>query len=263
MASVLQTLKLQAAELLWGFADLSATADVREVRRSLAERGWSVIPGFVDSAAIDGIVADARRLYESHPQHVAHESNGSDARIYGADRICASLRLEREMSVIDRIASSYYWPSATVNFQLLGWIRHREGNLGSGAGWHRDSPFSHQFKALLYLSDVTEDNGPFEFIEGSHRRASLLTAAGSLGVPLAQYRFSDEQIARLQAAGVLPQARQFTGSKGTLLLVDTRGLHRGRPLRSGERLALTRYYFASNVPDEFTSRHSLTKSPPQ
>src|SRR4026207_1188600 len=92
MASVLQTLKLQAAELLWGFADLSATADGGEVRRGLAERGWSVIPGFVDSAAVDGIVADARRLYESHPQHVAHESNGSDARIYGADRICASLR---------------------------------------------------------------------------------------------------------------------------------------------------------------------------
>jgi ectoine hydroxylase-related dioxygenase (phytanoyl-CoA dioxygenase family) len=181
-----------------GFRRLVGDADVREVRRSLAERGWSVIPGFVDSAAIDGIVADARRLYESHPQHVAHESNGSDARIYGADRICASLRLEREMSVIDRIASSYYWPSATVNFQLLGWIRHREGNLGSGAGWHRDSPFSHQFKALLYLSDVTEDNGPFEFIEGSHRRASLLTAAGSLAY---RWRSTAFRTNRLRAAG--------------------------------------------------------------
>ncbi|MDJ0620033.1 MAG: hypothetical protein QNJ63_25380 [Calothrix sp. MO_192.B10] len=57
-------------------------------------------------------------------------------------------------------------------------------------------------KAVLYLSDVTEDNGPFTIIQKN-------------------------------------QSKPFTGYKGTLILADTsQNLHHGMPLKHGERMIL-------------------------
>ena len=48
------------------------------------------------------------------------------------------------------------------------------------------------------------------------------------------------------------------GRRGSLVLIDSRGLHRGRPLRSGERMAVTRYYFPRRIPDGFATAYPLT-----
>ena len=41
----------------------------------------------------------------------------------------------------------------------------------------------------------------------------------------------------------------LTGKKGTLILFDSSGLHRGVPLTLGERWAITRYYFNNTIPE--------------
>ena len=48
-------------------------------------------------------------------------------------------------------------------------MQFSEGNLGSGSGWHRDS-LGFQFKAMVYLNDVDESTGPFEYYTSSHRK---------------------------------------------------------------------------------------------
>ena len=121
-------------------------------------------------------------------------------------------------------------------------------NLGSGGGWHRDSMYEKQIKAILYLSDVSENNGPFQYVVGSNNKASVLRTLNlHHGENLKRFRSED-----LEAWCQRNQARieTITGSAGDVILVDTRGLHRGKPIVSEVRYALTNYYSAAHRVDE-------------
>ncbi|MBF4984773.1 phytanoyl-CoA dioxygenase family protein, partial [Nonlabens mediterrranea] len=137
------------------------------------------------------------------------------------------------------------------HFILLGWLKKGKGNLGSGGGWHRDSPISHQFKTILYLTDVDETNGPFQFIKGSQNWKNNLKVCKYLNLPLSNRRFKNEDIDSLISQNVIPPPTTFTSKKGGLIIADTRGLHRGKPLENGERKAITRYHFTSDIGDKF------------
>jgi hypothetical protein len=257
---LLNHLKLQAAEVLWGLPRSSGDdSNWRECEERLITDGCFALEGFIEANVIDRIATAANAAYVAHKEHVAHESNRTDERIYGVERLDDAFVLAEEMRAIDELSSRFYKTAPIKWFQVLGRITFAANNLGSGSGWHRDSPFSHQFKAILYLSDVGPDNGPFQYIKGSHRKEPLVAAARSLGLSYQTYRFPTEQIERLERENVMPSPTTFTGRRGTLLLADTRGLHRGQPLRAGARLALTRYYFPRRIPDGFSKNFPLTR----
>lgn len=86
--------------------------------------------------------------------------------------------------------------------------------------WHRDYDDRHLLKAFIYLVDVDDDTGPFEFIPGSEPGGPYgelwpWRPAGDAYPP------PDE----LEARG-LP-VRTFTGPKASMLFCNTAGLHRG------------------------------------
>ena len=56
-------------------------------------------------------------------------------------------------------------------------VKYNKNNLGSGGGWHRDD-FNFQFKAILYLNDVSMDNGPFQLIENSNGLINIIKDIG-------------------------------------------------------------------------------------
>lgn len=186
----------------------------------------------------------------SNEDLVKIESNGFDKRIYGADeRAKFSVPLLNNKS--NPLYSKFSFTSNPFHFLLLGWITSGKGNLGSGGGWHRDSPFAHQFKTILYLTDVTEENGPFQFIEGSNHWRNNTLVAKALGKSIKDYRFTNEEIDSLIAKNILKSPQTFTSKAGGLIIADTRGLHRGKPIETGERLAVTRYHFHKDVRSKF------------
>jgi Phytanoyl-CoA dioxygenase (PhyH) len=88
--------------------------------------------------------------------------------------------------------------------------------------WHRDFNDRHLLKAFLYLSDVDEHSGPFEYIPGSQpggRYADVHPWA-----PMAIGRISDKELAKYVPA---EDVRTFTAPKGTIIFCNTSGLHRG------------------------------------
>ncbi len=94
---------------------------------------------------------------------------------------------------------------------------------------HRDNEDNRILKIIVYLNDVDENGGPFEFIPRP------LTPA-SWRVPHDGSRASDAAMARL-----VPPARWrcCTGKRGTAVFVDTcRVYHRGRIAATADRLAL-------------------------
>jgi hypothetical protein len=88
--------------------------------------------------------------------------------------------------------------------------------------WHRDFNDKHLLKAFLYLVDVDEDTGPFEYVPGSAPGGRYADAWPWR--PLGQnYPPEGELEQRIPQDAV----RTFTGPKGTLLFCNTSGFHRG------------------------------------
>jgi hypothetical protein len=109
---------------------------------------------------------------------------------------------------------------------------------------HRDT-FHSTIKAWLFLDDVRPEDGPFEYVPGSHRmdaRRYRWEHARALATidPSTPWKGG---AFRIDAAGLadlgLPPPRSLPVAANTLVLADTRGFHRrgdGRP--GARRLAL-------------------------
>jgi hypothetical protein len=114
--------------------------------------------------------------------------------------------------------------------------------------WHRDFDDRHLLKAFLYLSDVDEQSGPFEYVPGSQpggRYAGIHPWA-----PMAIGRISDKELAKhVQVDDV----RTFTAPKGTIIFCNTSGLHRGGFAESRPRVLAPVTYCSP------ASLHSLTE----
>ncbi len=97
--------------------------------------------------------------------------------------------------------------------------------------FHFDMDRIRWLKLFIYLTDVTTENGPHCFIEGSHRTGGIPSSLLSRGYA----RLSDEQVSRHYAADKFVE---FRAPAGTIILEDTRGLHKGMVVRNGDRLML-------------------------
>lgn len=87
--------------------------------------------------------------------------------------------------------------------------------------WHRDFNDRHLLKAFLYLVDVDEDTGPFEYVPRSAPGGELdrLWPWRPLGE---NYPPEDEFGERVNGRSVT-----FTAPKGTIIFCNTSGFHRG------------------------------------
>ena len=93
--------------------------------------------------------------------------------------------------------------------------------------FHQDRDRLSFLKYFIYLTDVTPDTGPHVYVRGTHERLpSALRRDG---------RKSDDAVV---AAGLGGNVTELTGPAGTLMAVDTIGLHKGKTPTAGDRLAL-------------------------
>jgi hypothetical protein len=208
--------------------------------RGLRRDGLVIVPGYRSAAECRRLLAEIEAVARRHPDYVQTASNGADRRIYGVDVGSAPIRATLHDPPLFRLSRQVLGPSAVAAFALSGEIEAQPGNLGSGEGWHRDAFFG-QVKAILYLTDVDETNGPFQYIRQSHRLASKYGDHARYGAPLLDYRMSDTVVERLVASEP-DRLVSVCGRAGALILVDTSGIHRGKPLTGGRRVALTNYY---------------------
>lgn len=116
--------------------------------------------------------------------------------------------------------------------------------------FHRDFDSLGGFKVFFYLTDVTTEHGPHEYVRGSHACQSLDTGAG---IP-------DELLWQHYDAS---KALVITGKAGTSFIADTFGIHRGQLPSKGFRLLLSAQYnltvspHGPRTPFQFMSSTSL------
>jgi len=215
--------------------------DVKIWTEAVRRDGLCAVPGFYDPGTCAKLRREVLDVARRYPDAIHSMSNGADRRIFGAERAAGGIREFAEDPRLLNAARAILAGDATNAFTLAGAIVYADGNLGSGEGWHRDS-FFNQFKAIIYLTDVAEENGPFEYITRSHHVRQKFTDHRGYGIPLKSARIDDTSVQKVIAAEP-ERHRIMTAPMGTLLLVDTTGIHRGMPLKAGERAALTNYYY--------------------
>ncbi len=203
-------------------------------------QGICTIPDFFSAGECAELRQEIDRLIGAFPQATQVVSGGADRRIFGAERGSSVVGRFASHEALMKACEVYLGTEAELFCTLANRIEALEGNLGSGEGWHRDS-LSGQFKAIVYLNDVTEENGPFQYIRASHRLLRMVADSRRAGCDLQNKRLGDDYVGRV-LANQPDRLMTVTGSAGTLLLADTSGIHRGAPLRSGVRYALTNYY---------------------
>jgi hypothetical protein len=125
---------------------------------------------------------------------------------------------------------------------------------------HQDSIY-HMLKCIWYLTPVTEEDGPFHFVMGSHRvpmgklEYAIRSAQDSFNregpnrtevrrqfwaLP-AMFRkkahFGDDILASNPSLpAILESEKQITSKDGDMVLFDVKGFHRGSMFKSGSRI---------------------------
>lgn len=220
----------------------AATERAREWASSLEGPGYCVVEGFASPERCAEYRAEIDRVFVELPEYVKHLS---DDRMFGIENASASIAEFAHDEDLRSTAEAHWREPGRTMATLGARLEVRPGGRGSGEGWHRDSYFR-QFKAILYLSDVGEDNGPFQLIRGSQRLGSLLHDGLVAGLGHRQTRLADAQVDAL----VTEQPSRLltvTGKAGTLIVVNTCAIHRGKPIASGRRYALTNYYMPERM----------------
>ncbi|MCP9823610.1 hypothetical protein [Cyanobium sp. L1E-Cus] len=166
---------------------------------------------------------------------------GSEMRIWNAQlRIPEIFSLYSRLKLLNRILFN-----DASEFCILAILTKNTPQSCHSNRWHVDS-LSAQYKFFLHLSNVTDQDGPFEFIPKSHTVISRLFFC--LRYPFVYLRPSMRGIKRayrsISDAKIppLPSRNQFLCSSGDLLVADVRMLHRDSPCSAdGSRVALHCY----------------------
>jgi len=131
--------------------------------------------------------------------------------------------------------------------------------------WHRDPEDRAVLKLFVYLTDVDEEAGPLSYAPGTQARGSIKIEPESNLFKEGQTYVSRSNDTQMRA--ILPPECWVTavGPKGTIVLADTRGYHKGGWARERERVVYTCMFAsqASTSPEVFRRQGSIPLYPDQ
>lgn len=226
----------------------------KTITKSLARDGYYVLENFLSSDQIESL----QKLTEKYS---CLSRDKSDLKIIPlldvstASRDVLNTRLdyfEKDLildPVVQKIvttplflevASNYLKAMPKIDIVTMWWtFANRKTNLAEDAQvYHFDMDRIKWLKIFIYLDDVNIENGPHSFIRGSHRSFKIPYRLLSRGYA----RLSDEDVFNSFSKG---SEITFCGKKGTIIFEDTRGLHKGNPIKEGHRLVFQVEYVNS------------------
>ena len=206
----------------------------------LREEGYATVPFsdlVPDPAVWRELEADAARFVDETEAGLASEQQGGESalrRRAGKEFLVRKyswgvelglddpwLRLGTNPRLLD-IANAYLEMWSKLEYADVWYTAPIGGDeRRASQSWHRDFNDRHLLKAFLYLVDVDEETGPFEYVPRSAPGGELdrLWPWRPLGE---NYPPEDEFAERIDGRSVT-----FTAPKGTIIFCNTSGFHRG------------------------------------
>jgi hypothetical protein len=128
-----------------------------------------------------------------------------------------------------KIAQEYLKSKPILDFVDMWWSfpkKEKEKFASSAAQkFHFDMDRIKFLKFFFYLTDVDTNTGPHCYVRSSHKTLPALFRKRG--------RFEDKDISQIYNP---KDVVEICGTQGTIMAVDTRGLHKGKVLESGSRL---------------------------
>lgn len=139
-------------------------------------------------------------------------------------------KLLTDFSIIS-VAQSYLKTSPKLEAPAFWWSSSSIKKADSNAAqlFHFDMDRFKWIKFFIFLTDVSYENGPHVYIKGSHLSGAIPKEILSKGYS----RTADEEVFKYFSKDSI---KTFTVPAGTIVAEDTRGLHKGTNLISGNRL---------------------------
>lgn len=167
-------------------------------------------------------------VYEpSNPQAVRYD--------YVTNDLLANQEVQQLLSDASLLALAEMYLNARPRFDVLSmWWHtslHSQPDSEAAQLYHFDLDRLKWLKVFIYLTDVGPQDGPHSFIEGSHAPGGIPQHLLGKGY----VRLSDEEV--LSSYGAEKEI-QFAAPKGTIIVEDTRGLHKGNAVSGNSRLIL-------------------------
>ncbi|MEM8668246.1 MAG: phytanoyl-CoA dioxygenase family protein [Planctomycetota bacterium] len=226
----------------------------REVSQTLSQDGVCVLPQKLDLAVCDRIIESLSDL-SFRVKATGDRVNGYRSDTIDTIRGNTSWIVDQQdvlnIPEVQQFASDPtilnlvqdYLGCVPIHDQANCWwtINHRtdQRSMKSDAQlYHQDKDFVRFVKVFVYLNDVDERNGPHSFIRGSARDYEQYAPEG--------YRMM-QRVEDGYLEGQYESDRFLTiqGDKGTVVLEDTSGFHKGTPVVEGHRLMLQLEYCCS------------------
>ncbi|WP_338729856.1 hypothetical protein [Haladaptatus sp. DJG-WS-42] len=230
------------------------TTDEANYANTLAEDGVVVIENYLDEDRCGELYAKISNAIENEEIDVvrgdgysynelanwggavANERSGRDdgmIDVFNLDSVVpdvASFKFDKTINNIINLAASESYSPDNVNTY---WNR----SVTATRDFHADT-YGGKFKSFVYLTDVPNRSyGPFTFIKGSHKVSRVKVKTSSLvnkikNKPSTDAVFYDEK-----------DVEYYTAPKGTLIIANQAGYHRGHPQKEGEeRMLMTTSY---------------------
>lgn len=230
---------------------------VEEHSNGLDEQGYSLIEDYVSPADCDRIIGFLGReqlLFREglsnrlHRGYTAENVNGTTSNVcWIEDRFAllsspeiAALAFNPSLIAV----AQRFLGAPPIHTQITCWwstphSRSLEHVKSAAQQFHQDRDYIKFVKIFVHLTDVTDDNGPHEFIAGSNADYAAVTK----NKLRSSKRLTDEYLHSVYPS---QRFRRFSAPRGTLLLEDTSGFHKGNPVAKGHRLML-QFEFASTL----------------
>jgi hypothetical protein len=245
-------------------------SELESAHRHLAKNGYVIFENILTEEDCNRVLASSletpglTRLMDGNVGKIEHKffdrANPTSVRFdYDPKDLLANENIQKlifDESLIS-FAQRYLQSSPILDAVVMWW----HTPFGSGpdkeaAQWfHFDMERLKWVKFFFYITDVDEKSGPHTFVSKSHK---------PLGIPLklrkkGYVRLSDEEVLSHYSKD---QIIEFTGKKGTLIVEDTQGLHKGKHCELGDRLVFNLEYttsmFGAPIPGLEISQESLT-----
>ena len=205
------------------------TTESDSAAENINQNGYHKIENFWNTDKLDVIRDKTYTLFLNDSGLLKHTHGGQHIQVNQP-----LLHLEELNSLamddgIIAIATSFFKCFPGFGTQNLRYSDSINSRAAGTCQFHRDfnSPVK-VLKFFTYLNDVTMDNGPFTYVEGSHRRIPA-----DWGDKL---RWENNEIETLYGA---TNVKNLTGKYGDLIIATTNGFHKGLPLKSDSRTLFT------------------------
>jgi hypothetical protein len=158
---------------------------------------------------------------------------------FSAEKLIKNEKIQLIMAetVFQSIAQEYFGSKPFIDIIGMWWTTSFSKTPDKNAAqyYHFDMDRIKWLKFFIYLTDVNAANGPHSYISGTHKSKSIPNCIMKKGYS----RISDEKIKSFYKK---ERFIEFIADQGTIIVEDTRGLHKGKHVEKGERLILQFQY---------------------